>query len=171
MNAGIDANRGRPHPFPSSLHGQSPSRATGFTLLELLVTVSLVGLVAGIAMTSWHRQVARGWRAQARAEMIAAMLELQRHALATGGYASERAGVAAGRWPRWVPAPPSRPRHRIEARPCPGETLRQCVELRAEPEQPQQPDLDCGTLILRSTGEWLALRDAGDAPVPMPPGC
>lgn len=132
------------------------------------MTVALVGLLAGLALTSWHGQTARGWRAQTRVEMIGAMLDLQSHALATGSYASDRPEVAAGRWPQWVPAPPARPHHRIVAAACPGQSLRQCVELRGQPER---ADWDCGTLILRSTGEWLAMPDGSAAPVQMPVGC
>lgn len=140
----------------------------GFTLLEALVTVAILALIAGAAAAGWHQQFIRGWRVQTRADMMAAMLELQQLAGATGGYADDSGKQPAGRWPRWVPPPPARAHHRIVATSCAVDDLNRCVQLRAVP---QQADPACGTLVLRSTGEWLSEPEAGADPVPLPDGC
>ena len=140
----------------------------GFTLLEVLVTIAMLGFIATMALTSWHQHTVRAWRAEARSQMIAVMLELQQHAMATGSYAMDDGDQPAGRWPRWVPPPPATPHHRIRAGNCPGQDLRQCVELRAVPEQ---ADSVCGTLILRTDGEWLAEIAPDAGPVPLPDAC
>jgi type IV pilus assembly protein PilE len=144
-------------------------RCAGFTLLELIVTMLIIAILTAMAVTTWQRHVERGWRAQARAALMTAMLELERHALTTMTFADRAHGEAvAGTWPKAVPAPPARPRHLVSAQPCPDAGLDLCVELHA---LPQTPDAECGALILRSTGEWLAVRPPSGQTVAIPPGC
>ncbi|ESH93042.1 MULTISPECIES: type IV pilin protein [Cupriavidus] len=148
-------------------------RPAAFTLIELLVAVTIAAIVAGIAAASWHRHLQRSWRAQARTALIAAMLELQRHAMTRGSFADDSGHRPAGSWPQWVPAPPARPQYRLAALACIDASPRdadldRCIELHAVP---QWPDPDCGTLILRSTGEWLMNPPGTGRPVPWPEGC
>ncbi len=144
-------------------------RTSGFTLLELLITLTMLAILAAMVVPAWHRHMERGWRAEARSALIGAMLELERHALATMSFAAQPGGaVVAGNWPRAVPGQAARPRHLISAGACPSGGLERCVELRAVP---QTPDAPCGVLILRSTGEWLAQPAFAAEPVPLPPAC
>lgn len=149
------------------------NRPAAFTLIELLIVIVIVAIVAGIAATSWHHHLQRGRRTQARTAMIAAMLELQRHAMAGGSFADDSGHRPAGRWPQWVPAPPARPHYRLAALPCAASgqrdaDIQRCIELHAVP---QWPDAACGTLILRSNGEWLIEPTATTDPMPWPESC
>ncbi|WP_422649143.1 Tfp pilus assembly protein PilE [Cupriavidus sp. H18C1] len=149
------------------------NRSPAFTLIELLIVIAIAAIVAGIAATSWHRHLQRSWRAQARTAMISAMLDLQRHAMARGGFADDSGHGPAGRWPQWVPAPPAPARYRLAALPCLAagqreRDLHRCIELHAVP---QWPDPACGTLILRSSGEWLIDSADTAGPVPWPEAC
>ncbi|WP_011296963.1 MULTISPECIES: type IV pilin protein [Cupriavidus] len=136
----------------ASVHFTLPQRA--FTLIELLITIAMLAILAAFAVPSWERYVARGWRAQARSELVAAMLELEQHAKAAMTFALEPGGnIAAGSWPRPVPQG-ANPRHVITAGACPQAGLDACVEVRATPVM---VDHRCGVLILRSTGQWLTL--------------
>lgn len=159
----------RPQPVPDGFAGPSTPRSRAFTLTELLCVLAILGIVATIAATSWHRHLQHAWRAQARTAMIAAMLELQRHAMARASFADGRGQAPAGHWPQWVPAPPAAARYRVAAMPCTDAGLDRCVALHAAP---QWPDPACGTLILRSDGAWLAQPpDAAAGPMPWPDGC
>lgn len=149
------------------------NRTVAFTLIELLIVIAIAAIVAGIAATSWHRHLHRSWRAQARTAMIAAMLDLQRHAMARGGFADDSGQGPSGRWPQWVPSPPARPHYRLAALRCTAAGQRhadidRCIELHAVP---QWPDPACGTLILRSSGEWLMASAETPGPVPWPEAC
>lgn len=143
-------------------------RSGGFSLIELMAVVVISALLAALAVPAWHEHLRRGWRAQARAELTAALLELERHAAQAMSYAGQPGDdTVAGEWPRQVP-PAGPARHVISAMPCPAANLDTCVELRATP---RQPDRQCGVLILRSTGQWLSWPDHVDRPGPLPADC
>ncbi|MBY4948879.1 prepilin-type N-terminal cleavage/methylation domain-containing protein [Cupriavidus respiraculi] len=144
-------------------------RACGFTLLELIVALAILAILATVAVSTWQRHLWRGWRAQARSAMTAAMVDLERHAMSAMTFAADAGGeTVAGAWPRAVPPTPARTRHLLFAKPCAQAGLATCVELHA---LPQAPDPDCGTLILRSTGEWLASPPGSAQAVPLPEAC
>lgn len=145
------------------------TRRPGFSLPELLVVLAIVAVMTLLAVPAWQRHVERGWRMQARVELVSAMLMLERHALLHLTFASAPGGsTPAGEWPRAVPPPPAQPRHWLTATSCGGVDLARCVEVRAAPVQ---PDMLCGTLILRSSGEWLSLPTPRDDAMPLPPEC
>lgn len=66
---------------------RSPSRNTrGFTLIELMIVVAVVGILTAIAYPSYTEYVRRGHRADARAGLLQAQQWLERAATATGLY-------------------------------------------------------------------------------------
>jgi len=157
------------HEAPGSGTVHGTRRRPGFTVLELLVTLAILAVLAGIAMPAWQQHLERGRRMEARAALVAAMLELERLALATASFAAPGdRGRIAGDWPRPVPPPPAQPRHLLVPAACPQAGIDHCVELRAVP---LLPDGRCGTLILRSTGEWLSQASEAEPPQPLPPAC
>jgi type IV pilus assembly protein PilE len=127
-----------------------------FSFIELLITIAILAILAAVAVPVWDQYLARGWRTQARAELVAAMLELEQHATAAMTFARQPGSdIVAGNWPRPVPPGP-KPRHLITAAACPQAGLDACVEIRATPVV---PDPRCGVLILRSTGQRLNLPE------------
>ena len=58
----------------------------GFTLIELMIVVAIVGILSAIAYPSYAEYVRRGHRADARAGLLQAQQWLERASTATGVY-------------------------------------------------------------------------------------
>ena len=54
-------------------------KAAGFTLIELMITVAIVGILAAVALPSYNEYIRRGKRAEARAEVLRADGWLERY--------------------------------------------------------------------------------------------
>jgi type IV pilus assembly protein PilE len=66
--------------------------AAGFTLIELMVTVAIVGILAAIALPSYSAYVARARRAEARTQLVQAAQFMQRFYAANDQYDQDRSG-------------------------------------------------------------------------------
>ncbi len=64
-----------------------PARIAGFSLIELLIAVAIVGILAGIAYPGYARHVERTHRAAARAALLEASHFMERYYAANGTYA------------------------------------------------------------------------------------
>ncbi|MBV2162887.1 MAG: type IV pilin protein [Comamonas sp.] len=59
---------------------------TGFTLIEIMIVVAIVGILSSIAYPSYTEYVRKGHRASARAALLQAAQWMERAATATGTY-------------------------------------------------------------------------------------
>jgi type IV pilus assembly protein PilE len=69
----------------------------GFTLVEMLVVVAIIGIIAAVAMPAYQEHVDNARRAQAKGALVAFATRIERHYAETGSYemASDGAKMTA----------------------------------------------------------------------------
>lgn len=66
------------------------ARMSGFTLIELMVTVAIVAILGSIALPSYTRYIARAHRADARTQLLQVAQFMQRFYAANDSFAKDR---------------------------------------------------------------------------------
>ncbi|MBP6483401.1 MAG: prepilin-type N-terminal cleavage/methylation domain-containing protein [Rhodoferax sp.] len=78
-----------------------PQDQAGFTLIELMITVAIVGFLAAIAYPAYTNQIAKGRRAECRSGLYQAMQQQERYYTQYNAYAAFSAASAPGSSIRW----------------------------------------------------------------------
>lgn len=145
---------------PTLLHAplRTPPQARGFTLIEVIVAVAILGILVAVAMPSYASYVMRGKRAEGRSAL---QLALQ---------AQERSYAANQRYRAFSPASPNgfatlsgedpaQSHYVLAAAACAGSVEAACVVISATPSGSAAPaagsrfvDAECGTLTLDTNG-------------------
>jgi len=124
----------------------------GFTLIELMITVAIVGILAAIAYPAYQDSVRKGKRAEGRTALIDFLQQQERYLSQTGSYLEVTPGATGVAFKTFSGDNATSPAYKIGAEACPGSptpSLRECVRVLAVP---QFSDDDAGTLRIMSTG-------------------
>lgn len=78
------------------------SKVRGFTLIEMLVTVAIVGILAAIAYPSYSEHVQKGRRAEAKIALQEGVQSLERYYSANGTYLNTAGDALAAVFPTTV---------------------------------------------------------------------
>ncbi|MBX3603912.1 MAG: type IV pilin protein [Piscinibacter sp.] len=138
-------------------------RADGFSLIELMIAVAIVGIVAAIAYPAYTDSVRKGRRAEARTALLTLMQQQERYLTQNGSYmtfdyspniangGTVHPAVAGQAIPFQVMSSASTTAYELSAVQCAGGLARNvCVLLLARP--PAGTDPAVGTLTLSSAG-------------------
>ena len=85
----------RPHVNASSILGRANGVAPGFTLLELLVVMAIIGLLAAYVGPRYFAQLGKSERATAKAQVESFSRALDAYRLDCGHYPSTELGLVA----------------------------------------------------------------------------
>ena len=77
-----------------TLTSRQKMRTQGFTLIEVMITIAIVGILASIALPQYQEHVARSRRADARTQLMGAAQFMQRFYSANDRYDVDRANNA-----------------------------------------------------------------------------
>ncbi len=130
------------------------SLQSGFTLVELMITVAIVGILAAIAFPSYQESVRKGQRAEARAALSNLMLQQERYMTQQGTYGAFTAGATSGTgafFKTFSGDSLTTGAYLLAAETCdaPNADLKICVKVTAVPKR---TDPAAGTLWMMSTG-------------------
>ncbi len=73
------------------------SAQVGFTLIELMITVAIVGILAAIAYPSYQDSVRKGKRAEGRTALVDFLQQQERYLTQTGSYLVVTPGASGRR--------------------------------------------------------------------------
>lgn len=125
-----------------------PDFSHGFTLVELMVTLSIVAILAAVAYPTYHQYILKGRRAEGRAALMAVLQQQERYYTQYGKYFWDADGATPFKAYSGDNLPSSA--YTITNVLCdPSLSRQECVQVQATPTA---PDPEAGMLTITSVG-------------------
>jgi type IV pilus assembly protein PilE len=136
------------------MHQRPPAR--GFTLIEMMITVAILGILAAVAYPAYTDQIRKGRRGEARAALLNLLTQQERYLTQQNTYLEFTPGASAGTFKTFSGETLAKSSHALGARACQPvgsvtPTLRDCIEVYAE-LRTGYTDPEAGTLAIDSQG-------------------
>jgi type IV pilus assembly protein PilE len=123
-------------------------RMRGVTLIELMITVAIIGILAAIVYPSYRQYLVQTNRTEGMAALQQAAVRQERYFSNNSTYANTMNLAAAN-----IADETERGHYAITAVACAGGTIATCYVMTATAQGGQTDDAGCTTLTLDSTGD------------------
>ena len=134
-------------------------RGGGFTLVELMIVLAIIGILASIAYPGYASYIARSRRIEGQMALLDILQQQERYYALHNTYVAFSADsddLAAQRFKWWSGGEPSASAYELRGDACPGRAISVCIEVQAVPGTGRVDatfrDTECGTLTHDSVG-------------------
>ena len=148
-----------------AMHGgrclERPRPSRGFTLIEVLIALVIVGILATVALPAYQASVQKGRRSDAMSLLLDAANRQEQHMLDRSTYTTDMLALGYSA----DPAVSEEGHYTVDAQACAGGTIATCFTLTATPAagSPQNDDGRCVTFVLDSSGRRTATGTQADS--------
>ncbi len=139
------------------------SASSGFTLIEVMIVVVIVGILIAVALPGYQNSLQKGRRADAKAALLDVAGRQEQYMLDRGTYTNDMTELGFGA----DPMVSEEQHYTVDATDCSGGTtdLNRCYLITATPRagSPQVDDARCTTIVLNSNGAKTATGSDTDS--------
>ncbi len=139
---------------------RSMKRHCGFTLVEILTALAIVGLLGAIAYPLYSSFVVKARRAEAQAALLAILQDQERYFTVHNTYlafSGDTTGPDEMRFKWWSGSSAPTSAYELRGQACPDQPISRCIAVQAIPGTERVDatfrDADCQTLTVTSAGE------------------